>query len=613
LGEPGVLDRFDFSSPPFDRLTEQEKQRCRDGLDIAVFPAGGVVIPRGARADGLFVIADGWVEERQLTETIAGFGPGDLFDLTAVFGDGAEHTFAATEETLCFVLPRPLIKELARGNAAFSDWLQADVAARIRTALSEASKREMAALAMARVGDAFLHPPVIVGKETTLHDAVRRMKAEQGSCILVDGAEHAGDLGNGMQLGILTDDEMRDLVILDGVSPSAAVGPLARPIQQLVSPDAALFSVLTLLTQHTERRVVVAEGQTVRGVLEQADALAHLANNSQGIALRIDRAVVADDLVAPSLDIARQIASLHATGVRIAFISQLVTSLNRKLFRKLFELTAPPGLIENSCLIVMGSEGRGEQILKTDQDNGLIIRDGFDLPGLRDVLELFSRRLEACGYPPCPGRIMVSNPEWAKSQTAYRDSLFDWLHHPSEESLMNLAIFFDAVAVAGDESLLQTAKDYLMGRLQDNQGFFHNFAKPIMSFDTPTIGRFGGLFERRRSDPLDIKKAAIFPLVHGVRAYALEKHFTCTHTIERLEALADANIIESGLAGELTEAFIFLSTLRLDARLKAPDAPGPNMLRPDSLSKLDYDQFKDCLAVVRKFKETVAHHFHLNQ
>lgn len=609
-----MLDRFDFSAPPFDRLTGAERRRCRDGLDIVLFPRDGMALARGARSDGLYVIADGRVEERQLAETVAGYGPGGMFDLTAVFGDaGAEHSFIATEETICYLLPRPLLETLGRDNPAFAEWLRADVAGRIRTALNEASRREMAALTMARVGDAFLHPPVIVDKDATLRDAVLRMKAEQGSCILVNGAERANDLGDGIRLGILTDGELRDLSILDGVAADAPVGPLARPIMQLVGPDEALFNAMALLTKHTERRVVVAQGARVLGVLEQADALGLLANNSQGIALRIDRAETPDDLVAPSLDVERQIATLHATGVRIAFISQLVTTLNRKLFRRLFELVAPPELIANSCLIVMGSEGRGEQILKTDQDNGLIIRDGFDAAGVDGVLAEFSRRLESCGYPPCPGRIMVSNPDWAKTQTAWRDSLFDWLHHPSEESLMNLAIFFDAVAVGGDESLLATAKDYLMGRLIDNQGFFHNFAKPIMAFDTPTIGRFGGWFERRRGEPLDLKKAAIFPLVHGVRAYALENHLTCTHTVERLEALANSGAMAPALARELTEAFTFLSTLRLEARLGAPTGTAPNQLRPENLSKLDYDQFKDCLGLVRQFKETVAHHFHLNQ
>lgn len=606
-------DLFDFTAPPFDRLTEDERRRCRGGMDVAVFAPGAQVIARGSRADGLFGVVDGWVEERQLTETVARYGPGDVFDVGAAFGDaGAEHAFIATEETICGVVPLPLLTALARGNPSFAAWLENDAAARIRSALSEACRREASALTTSRVVDAFIHPPVVVGPQTTLREALVRMKAAGGACVLVENADKAGDIGGGVRLGILTDEEMRDFAVLHDVAPNAPVGSLARAVVHLTPPDEALFNVLTLLTQHTERRIVVAEAGRVLGVLEQTDALAHLANNSQSIALRIDRATTPDELIGPSRDVARHIATLHAVGVRIAFISRLVTTLNRKLIRKLFELIAPPALSANSCLIVMGSEGRGEQILKTDQDNGLIIRDGFEQPGLTEILNEFSRRLEQCGYPPCPGRIMVSNPAWAKTQSAYRDSLFDWLHRPSEEALMNLAIFFDAVAVAGDETLLQTAKDYLLDRLLDNQGFFHNFAKPILSFDTPTVGRFGGLFERRRGEPLDIKKAAIFPLVHGARAYALEHRLACTHTIERLEWLGGAGVLDGGMVSQLSDAFTFLSSLRLDARLKAPEGQAPNLLRLDALSKLDYDQFKDCLAVVRRFKETVAHHFHLN-
>jgi len=145
---------------------------------------------------------------------------------------------------------------------------------------------------------------------------------------------------------------------------------------------------------------------------------------------------------------------------------------------------------------------------------------------------------------------------------------------------MNLAIFYDAAAVAGDASLLDEAKGYLLSRLQDNQMFFTAFARPALAFDTPS-SLFGGLFERKRSEPVDIKKAGIFPLVHGIRALALEKHMVETNTTERIWALADKGVLDRAFAGELAEAFTFLSTLRLKARVDTCDGGhADRQLRP---------------------------------
>ena len=186
-------------------------------------------------------------------------------------------------------------------------------------------------------------------------------------------------------------------------------------------------------------------------------------------------------------------------------------------------------------------------------------------------------------------------------------------YRPDEAAQMNLAIFYDAAAVAGDETLLAEAKGYLLGRLQDNQMFFTAFARPALAFDAPS-GLFGGLFERRRNDAVDIKKAGIFPIVHGVRALALETHMAETNTTERIWALADKGVLDRAMAGELADAFAFLSTLRLKAGVgtSLSGTQTDNFVHTETLGKLDRDQFKDCLALVKKFKELLAYHFHLN-
>lgn len=607
-----MSDAFDFAVPPFDRLTPAEQKRLADSLDLGLYAKDSVILKPGERADCLYVVQQGLVQERRGGEVAAVHGPHDSFDLQALFGDdssgGPARSCVAAEDTICHLVPRQILIELARDNPAFADSIYQDFGEKLRALAGERSNREMAALTMARIRQAYLHPPVFVEATASLRDAALAMKQNQASSVLVRGAgEHQG------RTGILTGTDLRDLVVLDGRPVDSPVGPLARYELLTLDRDDLLFNALILMTKHSVRRLVITEGTAVAGVLEQTDLLAVLSNHSQVIALQVDRAASPDDLARASHDIVGLIRTLHGTGVKVPFIADLVTELNRKIFRKLFELLAPPDLLANACLIVMGSEGRGEQLLKTDQDNGLILRDGYDCPTLNAVTAAFTAKLVEFGYPPCPGNIMVSNPEWTRPLAAYKDAIFHWIHRPDEAASMNLAIFYDAAAVAGDASLLEEAKGYLLSRLQDNQMFFTAFARPALAFDTPS-GLFGGLFERRRSEALDIKKAGIFPIVHGIRALALEKHMAETNTAERIWALADKAVLDRGFAGELAEAFTFLSTLRLKARVdtSAAGTQTDNLVRMENLGKLDRDQFKDCLALVKKFKEFIAYHFHLN-
>ena len=613
---PTASPDFDFGRHPFDLLTADQRAALAGALDIALYPREAVILCREEPTDSLFVVLRGTVQERRGGDVAAVHGPGDRFGLQALYGSmGGDGTgarrFVAVEECACHMIPRAALEALAAENPAFGTAILGDFAQRMRDLAAERSNREMAALTMARIRQAYLHPPLFVEAAASLREAAEAMRQNRASSVLVRGADG--------RTGILTGTDLRDLVVLDGRPVTDPVGPLARYGLLTLDRDDLLFNALVLMTKHAVRRVVVTENGAVVGLLGQSDLLAVLSNHSQVIGVQVEHATGPDDLRRASRSIVELIRTLHATGVKVSFIADLVTELNRRIFRKLFELLAPPELLANSCLIVMGSEGRGEQLLKTDQDNGLILRDGFDCPDLPRIAAEFSRHLVEFGYPPCPGNIMLSNPEWTRPLAGYKDAIFSWIHRPDEAAQMNLAIFYDAAPVAGDATLLQDAKDYLLGRLQDNQMFFTQFARPTLSFDTPS-GLFATLFDRRRGEPVDIKKAGIFPIVHGVRALALEKHRAETNTVERIQVLAELGALDRKMAGDLVEAFTILSTIRLKARVDLPE-PGSeegaelaidNLVYPDRLGKLDHDQFKDCLALVKSFKELIAHHFRLN-
>ena len=218
-----------------------------------------------------------------------------------------------------------------------------------------------------------------------------------------------------------------------------------------------------------------------------------------------------------------------------SLIARLVQDLNARLFERAWSLIAPPDLLANSCLFVMGSEGRGEQLLKTDQDNGLILRDGYAAPAdLEAICQRFSQALASFGYPECPGHIMVSNPQWRKSTGDFSQMVQQWLLMPSPDSLMNLAIFLDAHAVCGDAHLLTDVQQSLMRLATDNDAMLARFASAIDAF-----GNSQGWWNRLLGldEGLHLKKEGIFPIVHGVRSLALANHLDEKGTVARIDEL----------------------------------------------------------------------------
>ena len=186
------------------------------------------------------------------------------------------------------------------------------------------------------------------------------------------------------------------------------------------------------------------DGDAVVGVLSQLDLMAFVASHSHLIALQAAQAGDVAELAAGGAADRRPDPRAARDGVRVEVIAGLVGELNRQVFVRLWDLLAPEPLRANSCLIVMGSEGRGEQIVKTDQDNALILRDGFAFEGLEAVTGGLHRGADRVRLPALPGGIMLSRPLWRQPLAGFRDTLRHWIHGADPEGPMNLAIFLDA-------------------------------------------------------------------------------------------------------------------------------------------------------------------------
>jgi CBS domain-containing protein len=599
---------FDFSASPFDCLDPAERQIVRDSVDVAYFREGETLLDPDIEPRHLFVVIKGHVSQFDRDEVVATYGPNDCFDGRSLMAGRASHRFVAAEEVVAYELAKAAVNTLISRNATFGALLFSDLSNKLGALAERHSQREMQALTMSRVEEAFLRPAHIVDGGADIVHVARLMQRERTSSVLVR---------DGQRLGIFTNTGLQRAVIDDRPLAALPVRDFASFELVTIAPDAPLFDALGLMIRHQVHRLVVADGERIAGLLEQLDLLSFLSNHSYLITVEIVQALDLDALRAAAAKITRFVALLYRGGTRVNQIGKLVQALNAKLFERAWELIAPRELLAESCLFVMGSEGRGEQLLKTDQDNGLILRDGATTSeaDVAEACRRFSAALRDFGYPDCPGGIMVSNPAWRRRASDFAFTVRNWLLRPDPEGLMALAIFIDAHPVAGDASLLAGVRAEVDRLVAADDALLGRFAAAIDLFPDESGGWWNRLLlaGEHGKQPLDLKKLGIFPIVHGVRSLALREHVSAAATMARLDALVAAGRLPAAFATDLADSLNFLMSLKLKAGLAEIDI-GRGVsggVAPERLSSLERDLLKDALAVVKRFKVLVRHQFRL--
>ncbi|MFM2426917.1 MAG: hypothetical protein RL707_743 [Pseudomonadota bacterium] len=600
---------FNFSASPFDCLTTDEQRLVRDSVDVAYYPEGSSILDVGTAPTHLFVIIKGFVTQYEGDEVITTYGPDDTFDGRGLVAGKTSNRFVAQEEVVCYQLARQTVTDLIASNATFGALLFSDLSNKLTALSQRQSKHELQSLTLSRVDEAFVRPPHFVEMDADVLSVVKVLQAQRTKSVLVLDRSTTP-----VRVGVFTASTLQRAILTGIPLEQQTVGSLSNFDLISIRPSDQVGDALALLLRHRVHRLVVTDGEQIVGVLEALDLFSFLSNHSHLITVQMEAATHVDGLAQAATQITRMVTALHRSGTRVSLIARLVQDLNARLFERAWQLIAPPDLVANSCLFVMGSEGRGEQLLKTDQDNGLILRDGYTPPdNLQEICEAFSQALSTFGYPECPGHIMVNNPMWRQTSYAFGQMVQQWLLMPDANSLMNLAIFLDAHAVCGDPHLLQHSQQALMRLATDNDAMLARFAASIDAFGN-SQGWWNRLLGLNDQQGLHLKKEGIFPLVHGVRSLALAEHLQETSTTARIDALVARHVITPALGMDLTESLHFLMALKLKAGLIELETQHPvsGLVNVAKLSTLERDLLKDALGVVKHFKTLLRSRFKLD-
>ena len=598
---------FNFSVSPFDCLDASEQRLVRDQVNVAYFRPGEVLLDAGDVPQHLFVLIKGYVQQFDGSELLATYGPDDSFDGRALVAGRAGSRFVAVDEVLAYELSHEAVNALIASNDTFSALLFSALGQKVQAVAGRNAEREMQSLHMARVDEALLSPPHSVPADMDIVSVVRLFQAEKTSNVLV-----RDDVAQPPRWGIFTTSGLQRAILDGRPLDRLSVGELASWELITVRPDDQVGEALVLMQRHGVHRVVVQDDGKILGLLESLDLFGFLSNHSMLIDRRLRAATDLDALARAAAQMNDMIRRQYRGGTRVALLARLVQDLNGRLFEQAWQLIAPPELVQNSCLLVMGSEGRGEQLLKTDQDNALLLRDGYvppdDLPA---ICARFSEALARFGYPPCPGNVMLSNATWRGTVQDFARRVRKWLVLPEADSLINLAVFMDAHAVCGDAELLASLRRQVFGMLADDDAMMSRFAAVVDAFGDGT--RWWRRMLGGGEANLNVKKAGMFPLVHGVRSMALAERIDATSTEARIRALQEAGALDAETAQELTESLHFFMGLRLKAGLDEMDRGQPVSGKVDlaGLTPLERDLLKDALAAVRRFRAQLRLRFRL--
>ncbi|MBA2780733.1 DUF294 nucleotidyltransferase-like domain-containing protein [Billgrantia kenyensis] len=599
----------DLSQPPFSFLDEEGRERVRSGIDLAYFDRDEIILETGQPGEFVFLIHKGEVAELDTTqpgsrERIGHYTAGDLFGAISILNRKSRYRFRAEQESLCYLLPKALFLQLCDDYPPFAEFFQQTLAhkARLLTEQRAEGGVTMAGFMLARVSEC-MRPPLCMGSATTIAEAVARLHESHADSLLVE---------NGDGAGMVTKTDLLDALVLQGRDKESPLQEIAHFELVTVRPEQYLFEVLVMMTRFKVERVVVMEQERPIGVVELTDVLSFFSSRSYVVSLQVEQADTLDALFRASRRTPELVKALMAQGVKLRFAMGLLAALNGRIMSKAWGFLIDERYHRDSCLMVMGSEGRGEQILKTDQDNGLILADGLDWPDVGEQMQRLTETLIELGYPPCPGNIMVNNPEWVGSVSQWQERIARWAAKRDGDSLMKLAIMLDSHAVAGNPALLDRVRLSLFEQCSRDEILLSYFARTALRFSTP-LTLFGSL--KKPQHGIDIKKGGIFPIVHGVRTMALERRINQTSTLERLEALAADGRLEEKVAENLAEALSLFTELRLKQQLKRlegdVEGKSPDRVVVQELSSLERDLMREALHIVKDFKQSLSQRYHL--
>ena len=591
---------------------------------VAYFASGEtILVPSSSRPSHCFVIRQGAVRgesaDEGRAEGLFELGPGEMFALGALLGQrGPTSRYRAAQDTFCLVLPAATFDALLQRSPPFRDfctrrlaYLLESVRGRVQAEYVEGltSRRDMATA----LGDLTRGAAVTTGPETPLEEALRTMEERRiGSMPIVDADTRP--------LGIFTRQDVIGRVVLPRRDPSSPIRDVMSAPAITLARDATAADAALVMAQRGIRHVVVTgDDGRVEGVVSERDLFELHRMSVREISSAIRKAADVPSLVQCAADIRSLSLALVAQGVASGPLTRMISSLNDRLTARALDIAVRGHALDGIaiCWLGLGSEGREEQTIATDQDNAIVFEAAGPPEDTRQRLLPLAREvneaLDRCGYPLCKGGIMAMNARWCLSLDEWRAVFAQWIDRGDPESLLAVSIFFDFRPLWGRDALATALREFVAPRAQANQRFQKQLAENAMRNRPPLSwrGEIVGQADASGVEGIDVKLFGSMPITDGARLFALASGVHATGTLDRLaEGGAGKGVASADLA-DWRDAFTYLQMLRLRTqhqriRHELPPSDNPNVVPVASLSALDRRVLKEALRQVRKMQQRLS-------
>lgn len=451
--------------------------------------------------------------------------------------------------------------------------------------------------------------PVSCGPDTSVRAALSTMRSHSIGSIVITTQD-------GAPVGILTLRDVLDRVALvDGILDQPIANVMSTGIIAL-PPDATVYDAVLAMMRHGVRHILAVDEGRLAGLVSEKDLFSLQRINMRQLADAIRNAQGLDRLVEFGAEVREHVRKLLSQGLAAEPLTQLIASLNDLLTQRIIDLEFrdPPSDGLRFCWIALGSEGRFEQTLYTDQDNGIIFDTDRGVDEARNVLlpraQRINQALDRCGFPLCKGNIMAGNPAWCLSLEEWQRRFANWIDSGGPEALLHGAIFFDFRALHGDASLADALRQWLMRHARGTPRFLHQMAANALQ-RRPPLGWLRDFITSGDGDcreTIDLKLNGATLFTDAARIYSLASGIAHTNTCERLRQFGAFHGLSRLETEAWVDAFLFIQLLRLRRQHADSVAGRPlnNRINPDDLNALQRHTLKEALQQAKLLQKRLA-------
>ncbi|MDZ5113397.1 putative nucleotidyltransferase substrate binding domain-containing protein [Pseudomonas putida] len=620
------LQRF----PPFNQMEHSHLAYLVEQCQLRFYASGeSIVKPADGPVEHFYIVKQGRVvgERQHLVkpgvETTFEITSGECFPLAALLGERATRTeHLAGEDTFCLQLNKAAFIRVFSMSEVFRDFALRGVSSLLDQVNQQVRQRAVETLGTqyslnTPLGELAMRHPVVCSPDTPLRDAVRLMHEQQvGSIVVVDQQRYP--------TGIFT---LRDLRQVVAAADADLGAPIVRHMTKqpfYLSPQASAFDAAMAMTERHIAHVCLVENRRLCGVVSERDLFSLQRVDLVHLARTIRHAPRLDTLVSLRGEISQLVERMLAHGASSTQITQIITLLNDHTVCRVVELAlaerGDPGV--PFSWLCFGSEGRREQTLHTDQDNGILFEaaDSAEANAIRTRLlplaQYINQCLAQCGFTLCKGNVMAGNPELCLSRSEWARRFAGFVREASPENLLGSSIYFDLRVVWGDEQGCEQLRQGLLDQVADNRIFQRMMADNALR-QRPPVGRLREFVLTRQGNDkaatLDLKVQGLTPFVDGARLLALANGIGACNTLERLRQLVAKGVIEALDGAAYEEAYHFIQQTRMQQhqRQTRDNLPYSNRLDPDSLNHLDRRILRESLRQAQRLQSSLALRYQL--